>query len=199
MKNYKTLMVSLTALLTFAVTTANALTEAQVASVKKAFDKVRVAELAAQAAQMVAQAAPADKESMAVTVTKAAIAKKPAVAVSVVSAIAAVAPETAPAVAAAATAAVKDYSQAIVLAAIKAAPDYSEQIVQAVSTAVPSEKQQVARVRTSVRSADTPVTTGTITITPGPIRGLIYTPTTPPVKPPTPPVVGFDLNRYSSP
>jgi hypothetical protein len=200
MKTHRIVSVMAAAFFAFAVTSANALTDAQVASVKKAFNQVRVTELAPTAAKMVAQAPKAEREAIAVLVTSTVVGQHPAVAVAVVSAIAAVAPETAPAVAATAAKLVEAYAEAIAVAAAKAAPAYAEKVAQAIGTAVPSASAKVmARVRSVGKSAITASGAGSIRIVPGVIKGLTYTPPTPPSPPAVPPVVGYDPKRYSAP
>jgi hypothetical protein len=187
------------ALLAFAATTTNAMTESQLASVKKAFAKVPVPELAMKAAQMVAVAPAADRQEMAKAEVQAIIAKNPAVAVVVVSAICAAAPDVAPAVSAAAAEMLKDKDSAelIAIAAAKAAPAYAEQIAQAVEKAVPGTSTIVrSRIITTMRAAAAPSGSGTITIQPGVISA--NTPATAPSTPVTP-VAGYDPLRYQSP
>lgn len=190
------------ALLTVAASSAYALSDAQLASVKKAYSKVPATEMAAKAAKLVKQTSTADREAMAVALTRAAISKNANVASSVVSAISAAAPETSPAVSAAAAAMLNERASMIATAAAAAAPDYSEKITQSVSTAVPTAATQVAsamRTRSSGNSGAV-VTGGTVTIKPGPIRGIQYTPLIPPASTPSGLAQpGFDPARYSSP
>ena len=190
------------ALLTVAASSAYALSDAQLASVKKAYSKVPVTEMAAKAAKMVKATSTVDREAMAVALTRAAIAKNANVASSVVSAISAAAPETSPAVSAAAASMLNQRASAIAIAAAAAAPDYSEKITQSVSTAVPAAATQVASsVRSRSAGNSSAVTSGgTVTIKPGPIRGIQYTPVIPPARTPTALVQpGYDPARYSSP
>jgi len=189
-----------TALIVLAVASANALTDTQMASIKKAFDKVPVPELAAKAAQVVAQTPAADREPVAVAVTRVVVTKNAAVVASLVSAIATVAPEVAPAIAAEAAALARDYAEAIALAAANAAPAYAEKIAQAIAAAVPSQANAVtARVRSSAeRRAAGISASGTWTIIPGVLAGVINTPTRPPVPAPAP-LTGYDPKRYQQP
>ncbi len=190
------------ALLTVAASSAYALSDVQLASVKKAYSKVPATEMAAKAAKLVKQTPTADREAMAVALTRAAIAKNANVASSVVSAISAAAPETSPAVSAAAAAMLNGRASSIATAASAAAPEYSEKITQSVSTAVPSAATQIAsapRTRSSGNSGAVS-TGGTVTIKPGPIRGIQYTPVIPPASTPSSLVQpGYDPARYSSP
>jgi hypothetical protein len=202
MKTMMKATVVFAALLTFAASSAYALTDAQLASVKKAYNKVPATEMAAKAANMVKQTSTADREAMAVALTRAAIVKNANVASSVVSAISAAAPETSPAVSAAAAEMLNERASTIAMAAAAAAPEYSTRITQSVSTAVPSAATQIAAMpRTRSNGNSGAVTTGgTITITPGPIRGIQYTPVIPPASTPSALVQpGYDPKRYSSP
>jgi len=189
-----------TALIVLAVASANALTDTQMASIKKAFDKVPVPELAAKAAQVVAQTPVTDREQVAVAVTRVVVTKNAAVVASLVSAIATVAPEVAPAIAAEAATLAQEYAEAIALAAANAAPAYAEKIAQAVAAAAPNQKDVVtAKVRSSIeRRAAGISASGTVTIIPGVLRGVVYTPTRPPVPAPAS-TTGFDPKRYQTP
>lgn len=203
MKTMKKATVVFAALLTVAASSAYALTDAQVVLVKNAYSKVPATEMASRAAKLVKQTSTTDRTAMAVALTRAAIAKNANVAGSVVSAISEAAPETSPAVSAAAATMLNERASTIAMAAVAAAPQYSEQITQSVSTAVPSAAPEVAKIPRP-RSGPTPSTltpTGaTITIVPGPIRGIQYTPVIPPASTPKTLVQpGFDPNRYSSP
>lgn len=202
MKTMKKATVVFAALLTVAASSAYALTDAQVVLVKNAYSKVPATEMASRAAKLVKQTSTTDRTAMAVALTRAAIAKNANVAGSVVSAISEAAPETSPAVSAAAATMLNERASTIAMAAVAAAPQYSEQITQSVSTAVPSAATQVAtsvRARSTSNSGVTP-TGATITIVPGPIRGIQYTPVIPPASTPKTLVQpGFDPNRYSSP
>lgn len=186
---------------TLSAASVNALTEAQTAMVKKAFDNIPAAELSAKAAQMVAQTAARDKEEVAVTITQTILKKHPAVAVSLVSAISKVAPEVASTVAATAAKIVNAYAEAIAVAAAKAAPQFSEEIAQAVITAAPKNSSAVlTKVRASTRMANKAVAAASApVIRGGPIRGPQFTPIVPPSPVAAPPVEGFDPNRYSAP
>lgn len=202
MKTMKKATVVFAALLTVAASSAYALTDAQVVLVKNAYSKVPATEMAAKAATLVKQTSTADREAMAVALTRAAISKNANVAGSVVSAISEAAPETSPAVSAAAAAMLNERASSIAMAAAAAAPDFSEQITQSVSTVVPSAATQVAasvRTRSTSNSGVTP-TGAVITIKPGPIRGIQYTPVIPPATTPTGLIQpGYDPKRYSSP
>jgi hypothetical protein len=202
MKIMKKTTVVFAALLAVAASSAYALSDAQLALVKKAYIKVPAMEMAAKAAKLVKQTPTVDREAMAVALTRAAIVKNANVASSVVSAISTAAPETSPAVSAAAAAMLNERASSIATAAAAAAPDYSEQITQSVSTAVPSAATQIAsanRPRSSGNSAEVN-SGGTVTIKPGPIRGIQFTPVIPPATTPTALAVpGFDPKRYSSP
>jgi len=201
MKNTKKTTALIAALLALTVSSANALTDVQASSISKVFNKVSAPELAGKAAQFISQASAADKEEVAVAVVRAILAKNPTVAATLVSSIVTVAPEVAPAVTAAAASMLKPQAEAIAVAAAKAAPNYSERICQSVAEVVPTSADSVqTRVRSSVRSAATPVSGAfVISFTPGVIRGLIFTPPTPPTPPPRKPVLGFDQNRYQNP
>ena len=193
MKNHKTALLLLATLLSLGISASAALTDAQVASVKKAFTKVPALELPAKAARMVTQASASTKEDMAVEVVRAIIAKNPASAVAVVSAISTACPDVAPAVAAAASAMLKDQAVMIVVAAEKAAPAFSGKIYAAVSAAVPSAQAKL-QARSTSRLAATPVASGSITVVGGTISG--WTPLGAPVAAPAP-TPGSDANRYS--
>ncbi len=183
-------------LVTLAVASANALTDAQVASVKKAFNNVPVPEIAAKAAKLVAQAPASDKQEIAVLIIKTVAASNPAVLVSVVSSISAVAPEIAPAVSASAASLASDYVEAITIAAVKAAPRYAQQIGTSVSTSAPQAAAKVAEtVRVTEKSASTPSASGGIRIVSGVGRGIVYTPPLAPSAAGTS-TTGFDPNRY---
>ena len=185
----------LAALLSLGISASAALTDAQTASVKKAFNKVPALELPAKAARMVTQASATTRVDMAVEVVRTIIAKNPASAVAVVSAISTACPEAAPAVAAAAAKMLNEQAMVIVAAAEKAAPGSSSQIYAAVSTAVPSAKSALMA-RSTSRLAASPVASGTITVVSGPIAGLQYTPPFAPTEAPTP-NLGYDTaNRY---
>jgi hypothetical protein len=167
MDNYRKSTVLLAAILTAAITSANALTEAQIQSVKGAFENVPKVEIAPKAARIVAQASAEDKTDMAILAITEIAKNNPSVIVSVVSAISTVAPEIAAPVSAAAAKLVRESAEAIAVAAIKAAPDYANRIVMAVSEAVPSSAKNVASLTTS---AATPVTTTTASVTTVPKR-----------------------------
>jgi hypothetical protein len=202
MKTMMKATVVFAALLTVAASSAYALSDAQLASVKKAYSKVPATEMAAKAAKLVKQTPAVDREAMAVALTRAAIVKNANAASSVVSAISAAAPETSPAVSAAAASMLNERASAIALSASAAAPDYSDKITQSVSTAVPSAATQIAAtVRTrSTDNSSVVASGGTVTIKPGPIRGIQYTPVIPPATTPTALVQpGYDPKRYSSP
>lgn len=189
-------------LLMVAASSAYALTEAQSVSVKKAYVKVPATEMAAKAAKMVRETPAVDREEMAVALTRAAILKNANVASSVVSAISQAAPETSPAVSAAAAELLKDRASMIAMAATAAAPDYSAQIVQSVSAATPNIAPQTVSTPRARSSDNSGVISsgGTVTIKPGPIRGIQYTPVIPPATTPKALVLpGYDPKRYSSP
>ena len=195
MKNHKKALLLLAALLSLGISASAALTDAQTASVKKAFVKVPALELPAKAARMVTQASASSKEDMAVEVVKTVIAKNPASAVAVVSAISVACPDVAPAVAAAAASILNDQAMMIVAAAEKAAPKASSKIYAAVSTAVPSAQAKL-QARSTSRLAASPVSSGTIVVVTGPIAGLQYNPPFAPTEAPTP-NTGYDkANRY---
>lgn len=211
-------MVLLAAILTAAITSANALTEAQIQSVKGAFENMPKVEIAPKAARMVAQAPAEDKADMAVLAITEIAKNNPSVIVSVVSAIATVAPETAASVSAAAAKLVREYAEAIAVAAIKAAPDYANRIVLAVSEVAPSSAKSLTSITASTASSTstspailtTPkrapevskraisasAATG-VTIVYGSITGVVYPgPATVPVNPAR---AGYDPRRYAAP
>jgi hypothetical protein len=201
MKNHKLTVALITALISLAVTSANALTDNQLASVKKSLNKAPVAELAATAATLVAKASPADKADMAVQVTRLAVAKNKAAAPTIVAAISKVAPECAPAVAAEAAKIVNDQADMMAAAAAQAAPAQTAKIVQAVVSAVPSASASVpARIasaqRSSGRSAASVSASGGYVVSGSLIDGTSLT--EPPDPAPTP-QNGFDPARYSEP
>jgi hypothetical protein len=195
MKTHKKALLLLAALLSLGISASAALTDAQTASVKKAFNKVPALELPAKAARMVTQASASVKEDMAVEVVRTIIAKNPASAVAVVSAISAACPEVAPAVAAAASSMLKEQAVMIVAAAEKAAPKFSSKIYAAVSTAVPSAQAKL-QARSTSRAAASPVASGTITVVSGPIAGLAYSPAFAPTEAPAPTLGWDNVNRY---
>ena len=145
MQNLKKLAVSLifTGLLC-----GNATSRADVAdSLKTTLSAVSAAELPIKAAGLVADAAPADQEKVAISVVKAAIAINPASAPAVIGAIAKVAPGTAAAITAVAVALQPKQKDAIVKAATSAAPTYITQIVQAVNNQDNTSGLLAAKVR----------------------------------------------------
>lgn len=215
-KNRKLSALLIATFLAAAIASANALTDAQILSVKNAFDKVPKVELAPKAAQIVAQTPAEERVEMAVLVVTEIAKKNPAGIVTVVSAVSTAAPETAPAISALAVKLVKQYTQAITLAAINAAPDQANRIVQAIAESNPSSVATLAKlvVPESTSTTDsgldvprrapemskraiTASSTGGIKIEYGSITGVIY-----PAPPNTPlggPNTGYDPNRYPQP
>ena len=156
------------AMVSMVAVSANALTDTQVASVKKAFRGVATPEIAAKAAKMVKQTSSADRKDMAVAIVKIVTAKNPALAASLVGAISEVAPEVSADVAVAATASVKGSAEAVTIAAAGAAPAYAEQIGQAVAKASPANASSIlARSQSAAKSASSVAGGGTVNVTPG--------------------------------
>jgi translation initiation factor IF-3 len=145
-------LVALTSLViaTLVVPSAKALTEAEVASIKKTVANVPVPEWAATAADLVKQAPAADKEAVATTAVRTIVTKSAAVAATVVASIAAVEPEVAPAAAAAAAELAPDQAEKIAKAAALAAPKVADKIAAAVAK---TNKRHAARIARAVMSA----------------------------------------------
>ena len=194
MNNHKKITALLAALLTVAVASANAtLTDTTVTSLKKALVKVSTAEMAHQAAVVVAKFPAGQKSEVAVAVTRIVIQQKPALAVAVVSEISSVAPEVAAAVAAEAAKLSKGFAEQIAWVAAKAAPQYAMNISAAVAKAVPSAN--LTRL-SGTRLASAPRASATGSVVPGSISGTFYF--LPPTPAPTP-IPGFDPERYNMP
>jgi hypothetical protein len=200
MKNHKLTVALITALVSLAVTSANALTDNQLASVKKTLNKAPVAELAATAATLVAKASPTDKADMAVQVTRLAVTKNKAAAPTIVAAISKVAPECAPAVAAEAAKIINDQADLMAAVAAQAAPAQTDNIARAVVNAVPtaaaSVPARIATARHSGRSAASVSASGGYVVSGGLIDGTALTGVALPAPTPLP---GFDPARYEAP
>ncbi len=150
-RNPVTLAVLLAALSFFAAPSASAISQQDIQAIKKEVASVPAAETAAKAAQIVSQAAQADRQDVALATIREIISNKPGTLLAVVAAIAKAAPETSAAVAAEAAKLVRDQSAEIAKAAASGAPDHAQEIAAAVAKASPNRATQVARsVSTSV-------------------------------------------------
>ena len=128
-----------------AVPVARALTETELAAIRKIISDAPTAELPLKSAEIVAKARQVDKESTAVAVVCAAIAKRSASAVSVVSSTVKAAPFTAPAVAAAAAKLAPDQAVDIGVAAALQAPELANEESAAIAKANPESAERVAQ------------------------------------------------------
>ena len=110
----------------------------------KILASVRAAELPAEAADLVAQAKPADRKATAVQVVKEAVSLNPAAAALIVGAVTRAVPEMAPVAAGAAVAEQPKQAHAIAKAAAAAAPAQAAQVVEAVCRVAPRQYYAVA-------------------------------------------------------
>lgn len=140
------LVVTLVTVATFGVSRANALTDIEVANLKKAVVGVPVPELPATAAKLVVEAKQADREAVAVTVVRAIVTQKASVGPAVVASIAKAAPEVAPAAAAAAAEIAPDQADKVARAAALAAPEVADQIAAAIAKTNPRHAARIAGV-----------------------------------------------------
>lgn len=140
-----------------------ALTDTELAAIRKIISDAPSAELPLKSAEIVAKARQSEKEATAVAVVRAAITKRPASAVSVVGSTVKAAPFTAPAVAAAAAKLAPDQAADIGIAAALQAPELAEEESAAIAEANPESAERVARAihsamlktrRAEVRSAE---------------------------------------------
>ncbi|MDX1950721.1 MAG: hypothetical protein SFY81_00975 [Verrucomicrobiota bacterium] len=159
------------ALLTFATTSAHALTTAQAKAVRKAVTSVSVKEMPAKAAELVLNADKKDREAVAVTAVKTIVFKHRAAAPVVVTAISKAAPDLASVVAAAATEVAESQAVAIATAAIAAAPAQQ----QSVQTAVNSTAARVRSAANGSPSSGT-VNVSNTAISGSPFPGVAPTP-----------------------
>jgi hypothetical protein len=144
-RNNVSLAVLLAALSCFGASSANALPQSQLVSIKQAVANAPVAELAAQAAQLVTQATKADREEVAVVVVREVVSRKPATAAAVVGAVSKVAPELSATVAAEAAKLSESQAPEIARAATTAAPAHAEKIAAAVAKVAPASSLKIAR------------------------------------------------------
>jgi hypothetical protein len=121
--------------ISLACPSAFAITSAQAKAVKKAVTSVSLPEMPAKAAELVKNAAKADREAVAVTATRAAIYKSRSSAPQVVAAISKIAPDLAPAVARAASEMESNQAGLIARAASSAAPSAKAEIFSSVNAA----------------------------------------------------------------
>lgn len=138
-RKHLTFAALLAALLSFGISSAYALPEAEVVTIKKAIAETPVLEIAPKAAEIVQKASSKDREDVAVAVVKAAISKRPTTAVAVVRAVVEVAPTTCAAVAAAATELAPSMAKEIAKAAVEFAPNQAADIATAVVKAAPDK------------------------------------------------------------
>jgi len=163
----------LVAIAAFTVSSAKALTLAQVQGVKNTVLGVPVPEMPAKAAELVKAADKKDRQAVAVVAVRAIVAKHRAAAPLVISAVAKAAPDLAAFVAVAAAEVVHEQAPMIARAAVASSPSLASEIKQAVSVAVPA---QAALVASSVNSmnirglAGEPTPEGNITISTLPIN-----------------------------
>jgi hypothetical protein len=115
-----------------ASSSAFAASDAQLKAIKKTLAAAPVPELPAKAAELVSQAAPADREAVAIAAVRASIYKSRAAAPVIVSAISKAAPEVAASVSRAAAEMESSQSGYIAAAAISAAPQAKNDISAAV-------------------------------------------------------------------
>ncbi len=120
--------------------------DTKMAPIQKQLASVAASELPAQAAQLVKDAVPADREATTISVVKAAIGVRPAATTAVVGAIARAVPDMAATAAGAATAQQPRQAVSIAKAAAAAAPAKAGTIVAAVCKAAPKEFRSVALV-----------------------------------------------------
>ncbi len=146
----KLVAVGLLAVIAFSAPAVQALTETDIANVKKAVANVPAPELAAKASDLVGKALAADREAVATTAVRAIVTKNAAVAASVVASIAATAPEVAPAAAATAAEIAPDQAEKIAKAAALAAPSAASKIAAAVAK---TNARHAARIARAVMSA----------------------------------------------
>jgi hypothetical protein len=123
----------------------HALTETELAAIRKIISDAPAAELPLKSAEIVAKARQSEKVATAVAVVRAAIAKRPASAVSVVGSTVKAAPFTAPAVAAAAAKLAPDQAADIGVAAALQAPELAEEESAAIVQVIPESAERVAR------------------------------------------------------
>jgi hypothetical protein len=142
MKRTKLFLATLIAAVAF-VSSAHALPEATVASLKKAVATLPVPELAAKAAEAVKETKAQDRQEMALTAVRTIISQKPASAPAVVAAIAKAAPEVSAAAAAEAARLSPEQSVAIAKAAAFAAPVHADKIAAAVASVTPKTARAV--------------------------------------------------------
>ena len=144
MKQNKLFLAALLVALFAPISFGSPLTEPQSKAIQKAVADVRVPELAAKAAQLVAQASEKDKEGVALATVEAVISKHPGAAPEVVAAICKVAPATSASVAAAAATLVPYDASEIAIAASKAAPAQAARIAVAVAKVAPRDRFKIA-------------------------------------------------------
>jgi hypothetical protein len=144
-RNKLALIAVLAALLSFGVSSANAIPEAQAKSIKSTLASTPVLELAPKAAEIVLKASANDREEVAVTVVRTIVSKKPTVARDVVVAIVKVAPEVSAAVASAAAKLVPSQAGVIARDAAAYAPAQARSIAAAVANVSPNSAVRVTK------------------------------------------------------
>lgn len=113
-------------------------------STRKALAKAPIAEVPAKAAELVAKANTAERDTVTSDVVKWAIKSHPSIAPAVVGAIARKSPEAAPVAAAKAASLQPKQAKLIAQAAVSAAPSQAGQIVEAVCKVAPTAFREVA-------------------------------------------------------
>jgi hypothetical protein len=144
-RNKATLAVLLAALSFFAAPSASAISQSDVVAIRKTVANVPAAELAAKAAQIVAQASNADRQEVALATVREIVSKRPATLVAAVAAIAKTSPEVTVAVVTEAARLANDQAPEIAKAAASSAPAQSDRIAAAVAKAAPKSATQVTR------------------------------------------------------
>jgi hypothetical protein len=144
MKNRKFLYALMAAATSFALVSANAMSDAQAKALTKSFANVPIAEMSAKAATTVAKASAKDKAPTAVLVVKTVLSRHPAMVAPLVASIVTAVPQTAVATATAAAKLVPDQATLIALTAAQAAPEFAAKIAAAVGKTVPAKATEIA-------------------------------------------------------
>ncbi|MFO1498291.1 MAG: hypothetical protein U1G07_07865 [Verrucomicrobiota bacterium] len=150
-----TLAVLLAALSLVAAPSARALTQADNLAIKTAVAKAPAAELAAHAAQIVAQANKEDRKDAALVTVREIVSKRPAVLLAAVAAMTKAAPDLGADIASEAAKLSPDQATDIAKAAATSAPSRADQIAAAVAKVTPKSASRIAQAVATVVPSQT--------------------------------------------